>query len=163
MVNNSMVYNPANGLFYLSVPSAAGAPYGNSVISIDPLTGTLGTPIPVGSEPNRMALTADGRYLWVALDGGAAIRRVDLTTGAAGMQFPLASGGDTVAALAALPGAPDSVVVSSYYGGYTEPTGVNLAIYYSGVARSSAINFSTYAAFPWALIIDGTKNEVYGP
>jgi hypothetical protein len=51
-----MVYNPANGLFYLSVPSAAGAPYGNTIVSIDPLTGKTGTPIPVGSEPNRLAI-----------------------------------------------------------------------------------------------------------
>ena len=48
--NNSMIYNPVNGLFYLSVPSAAGAPYGNSIVSVDPVTGALGTPIPVGSE-----------------------------------------------------------------------------------------------------------------
>lgn len=44
--NNSMVYNPANGLFYLSAPSAAGAPYGNTIVSVDPLTGSTGTPIP---------------------------------------------------------------------------------------------------------------------
>ena len=39
LVNNSVVYNPVNGLFYASVPSSAGAPYGNSIVSIDPETG----------------------------------------------------------------------------------------------------------------------------
>jgi trimeric autotransporter adhesin len=161
IINNSMVYDPANGLFYLSVPSAAGAPYGNTVVSVDPLTGALGTPIPVGSEPNRMAITSDGRYLWVALDGASAVRKVDLTAGTAGLQFSTGgSSDDTVAALAALPGATDSVVVSTYYGGYTEPTAVSLAIYDSGVPRSSTISLSN---FPWALIVDGTRNEIYGP
>ena len=164
--NNSMVYDPANGLFYLSVPSAAGAPYGNTIVSVDPLTGSLGTPIPVGSEPNRLAITSDGKYLWVALDGAAAVRQVNLTTGTAGLQFPIGSPGSstyTVAALAAIPGSPDSVVVSTEYDGYTEPTGGFLTIYDSGVARPNSITFSTYAPFPWALLVNGTISEVYGP
>jgi hypothetical protein len=49
---NAMTYNPSNGLFYVSVPSAAGPPYGNCVVSVDPATGALGTPIFVGSEPD---------------------------------------------------------------------------------------------------------------
>ncbi len=36
IVNNSMIYNPANGLYYLSIPSSVGAPYGNSIVSVDP-------------------------------------------------------------------------------------------------------------------------------
>ena len=164
--NNSMAYNPANGLFYLSVPSAVGAPYGNTIVPVDPLTGRTGAPIPVGSEPNRLAITSDGKYLWVALDGAGAVRKVDLTTGTAGLQFPIGPSGSsiyTVAALAALPGSPDSVVVSTYYGGYTTPTGQSLTIYDSGVARTNSIAFSTYAPFPWALLVNGTTNEIYGP
>lgn len=164
--NNSMVYNPVNGLFYLSVPSAAGAPYGNTVVSIDPLTGAIGNPIPVGSEPNRLAITSDGKYLWVALDGAAAVRKVDLTTGTAGMQFPIGPSGSsiyTVAALAALPGSPDSVVVSTYYGGYTVATGQSLSIYDGGIARPNSVAFATYASFPWVMLVDGTTQEIYGP
>ena len=164
--NNSMVYDPANGLFYLSVPSAAGTPYGNSIVSVDPVTGALGMPIPVGSEPNRMAITSDGRYIWVALDGAAAVQRVDLNTNTVGTPFAIGASGnsvETVSALAALPGSPDSVVVATYYGGYTTPTGYTLSIYDSGVQRSSVINFATYAPFPWAMIVDGTRNEIYGP
>lgn len=164
--NNSMVYDPANGQFYLSVPSAAGAPYGNSIVPVDAVTGALGTPIPIGSEPNRMAITSDGQYLWVALDGAAAVRRVNLGTGTAETPFSIGGPGnstETVSALAALPGSPDSVVVATYYTGYTVPTGTSLSIYDSGVQRSSVISFATYAPFPYALIVDGTKNEIYGP
>lgn len=165
ILNNSMAYSPLTGLFYLSVPSAAGTPYGNSIVSVDPLTGALGTPIPVGSEPNRMAITSDGRYLWVALDSTVAVRKVDLLTGVAGLQFPIApgSGGNVVSALAAIPGSTDSVVVSTYYTGYTSPTGTSMKIYDAGVARPKAISFATYAPFPYALIVDSTKNEIYGP
>ena len=108
-----------------------------------------------------MAITSDGKYLWVALDGADAVRKVDLTAGAAELQFSIGSA--TVAALAALPGQTDSVVVSTYYTGYSTPTGTALAIYDSGVARPSIISFATYAPFPYALIVDGTRSEVYGP
>ena len=119
IVSNSMVYNPTNGLLYLSVPSSAGPAYGNSVVSVDPQTGAIGTPIRVGAEPNKLAVTDDGKFLWVALDGAAAVRKVDLTTGAVGQPFGFAGNGGiyqspaTVTAMIALPGSDNSVVVST--------------------------------------------------
>ena len=163
IVNNSMVYNPVNGLFYVSVPSSAGAPYGNSVVSVDPATGALGTPIYVGSEPNKLAITSDGKYLWVGLDGASAVRKVDLTAGVAGLQFTLGGNSGiyanpgTALALAALPGATDSVLVSST----NEFSNLALAIYDSGVVRgtSSQTNYSYNSAY--SLLVDGTRGEVY--
>lgn len=163
LVNNSMIYNPANGLFYLSVPSSAGAPYGNSVVPVDPATGALGTPIYVGSEPNKLAITADGKFLWVGLDGASAVRKVDLTANTAGLQFNLVPGSagsspGTAAALAALPGATDSVVVSSSANGYYS---INIAIYDGGVARANPSSTSTYYNAAYALAVNSTVGEVY--
>jgi hypothetical protein len=162
IANNSMVYNPVNGLFYLSVPSSAGAPYGNSIVSVDPETGALGTPIPVGSEPDKLAITTDGHYLWVGLDGASAVRKVDLIAGAAGLQFSLGGNGGiydnppTVLALAALPGASDSVVVSTSGGYPSQP----LAIYDSGVIRgSNPTNYQTNTTY--ALQVNSAKGEIY--
>ncbi len=140
VVSNSMVYDAANGLFYLSIPGAVGAPLGNSVVSLDPATGTLGTPIYVGSEPNKLALTADGTGLWVGLDGASAVRRVDLTAGTAGVQFQLALSPSTgyvdqppvALSLVALPGAANSVVVQASAGS------PQFAIYDNGALRSTA-------------------------
>ncbi len=139
VVSNSMVYNSANGLFYLSIPGSAGAPLGNSIVSLDPATGTLGSPIYVGSEPNKLALTADGTGLWVGLDGAAAVRRVDLAAGTAGLQFQLALNPSTgyvdlppvALSLVALPGSPNSVVVQASAGS------PQFAIYDSGTLRSA--------------------------
>lgn len=85
---NAMTYNPSNGLFYVSVPSAAGAPYGNCVVSVDPATGALGTPIFVGSEPDKLAIAGDGQTMWVGLDAASTIEEVNLATGTVGMQIP---------------------------------------------------------------------------
>jgi hypothetical protein len=162
IANNDMVYNPANGLFYVSVPSSAGPPYGNSVVSVDPETGALGTPIYVGSEPNLMAISSDGTVLWVGLDGASAVRQVNLTAGTAGLQFSLGGNGGvyatpgTALALVALPGAPNSVVVSSNAG----ISNSALAIYDSGVVRGTASgSYSNGTAN--ALQANGTKSEIY--
>jgi hypothetical protein len=161
IVNNSMVYNPTNGLLYVSVPSSAGPAYGNSVVSVDPQTGAIGTPVRVGAEPNKLAITDDGKFLWVALDGAAAVRKVDLTTGTAGLQFGYGGNGGiyqapgAVTALLALPGSDNSVVVSTN-GNYTTAIG----IYDNGLFRgtpSTTYNYSSYQA----LQADGSRSEIY--
>jgi hypothetical protein len=163
IVNNSMVYNSANGLLYVSVPSSAGPTYGNSVVSVDPLTGAIGTPIRVGSEPNKLALSSDGTILWVGLDGGSAVRQVNLTTGTAGLQFSLGGNGGvydsprTALALAALPGAPNSVIVATEI--YNVYEG-QVAIYDSGVLRGSSPTSYVNGTF-YSILVDGTKNEIY--
>ena len=150
-VSNSMLYNPANGLLYISVPGSAGAPYGNSVVSVDPLTGALGAPIFVGSEPDHMALTSDGRFLWVALDGASAVRNVDLSTGTAGFQFPIPVSQrintPISTALAAIPGQTDSVAVANSNG---------ITIYDSGVPRPKVATIPAQG-----LQIDPVKGEIY--
>ncbi|WP_353069964.1 IPT/TIG domain-containing protein [Tunturibacter empetritectus] len=167
IINNSMIYNPANGLFYLSVPSYAPAPYSNSIVSVDPVTGALGTPIPVGSEPNRLAISSDGQNLWVALDGASAVRQVNLATGTAGLQFPIPAdtlfeGPGLVASMAAIPGQPNSVAVMSYFPS-DGPNGILLAIYDSGVPRPTTVSYVAYDPFPWAMVVNAATNEIYGP
>ena len=161
IVSNSMVYNPVNGLLYLSIPASVGAPYGNSIVSMDPATGALGTPIPVGSEPNKLALTSDGRYLWVGLDGASGIRKIDLTTGRAGLQFALGvsninNGPQVALNLVALPGATDSVVILQ---GTSCCYSSALGIYDSGVLRGTLTSQNFYSQY--ALQVDGSRTEIY--
>jgi len=164
LANNGMAYNSVNGLLYVSVPSSAGAPYGNSVVSVDPVTGALGTPIPVGSEPDQLAISSDGTTLWVGLSGTSAIREVNLTTGIAGMQFSLSNNSGIYAyppkahAIAVLPGYPDSIVVSSALNQYTYED--KLGIYDSGVLRANVIDLSTISTLP-AIFVSPTKAEIY--
>ena len=156
LVNNSMVYNPVNGLLYVSIPGSAGAPYGNSVVSVDPATGILGTPIYVGSEPDKLAITPDGKYLWVGLDGAAAVRKVDLSANTAGLQFQVqaySAPNSTLGALAlaALPGSDNSVIVAA--------SNTNPVIYDSGVPRGTISNASLGSVN--VLLVNGTLGEIY--
>ena len=163
IVNNSMVYNSTNGLLYVSVPSSAGSVYGNSIVSVDPQTGAIGMPIRVGAEPNKLAVTDDGKFLWVALDGAAAVRKVDLTTGTVGPPFGFAGNGGiyqspaTVTAMIALPGSDNSVVVSTN-GEYSQSIG----IYDNGVFRGTPSTTYNFNSAYSALQADGSRSEIYG-
>jgi hypothetical protein len=93
---------------------------GNSIVAIDPLTGTLGTPIAIGSEPTRLSLSDDGRYLYAVLSGSKSARRVDLTTITPGTQFPTVStlfGPYTASDLAVMPGNPNVLATVGYSDG----------------------------------------------
>lgn len=164
LATNSMVMNPVDGLIYASVPSSAGAPYGNSIVSVDPANGAIGTPIPVGSEPNKLALSSDGKSLWVGLDGASAVRKVDLVAKSAGLQFNLGNNSgiyanpSTATALAVIPGSPDSVVVSWTNSNYNG----TLGIFDSGVRRGSAVSVSCCSSYLTALSVNGSLSEVYG-
>jgi hypothetical protein len=93
---------------------------GNSIVSIDPLTGALGTPIPIGSEPMRLSLSDDGRYLYAVLSGSNAVRRLDLTTLTPGTQFTTVStlfGPFVASDLAVMPGNPNTLATVGYANG----------------------------------------------
>jgi hypothetical protein len=140
IANNDIVYNAKDGLLYASVPAIALGSGGNSVVGIDPVTGNIMRTIWVGSRPNKLALSSDGTQIFVGLDGAAAVAQVNLTNGTVVNQFPLGGGPGiynppfTAQYLAAVPGSPNSVAVtsqSSPYGGF------GVTIYDSGVARTN--------------------------
>ena len=89
-VTNDIIYDSFSRKIYASVPSSAGL-YGNSITVIDPFSGATGPSVYIGSEPNKLALSHDGEYLYIGLDGAAAVRRFHIPTLTAGLQFTLGS------------------------------------------------------------------------
>src|SRR5207302_9985913 len=115
--SNDLIYDPTRKLLWASVPSSAGPLLGNGIVSIDPYTGILGTPIWVGSEPNQMAISDDGSTMWVNFSGSPSASKIDLTNGVGTgveLYFPGGWGGNVYSTgLAVLPGAPSSVAVAA--------------------------------------------------
>lgn len=169
LATNSMVYNPTDQRLFASVPSSAGASLGNSIVPIDPNTGVVGTPIFVGSEPNKLALSSDGSTLWVGLDGAGAVRQVNLKTRTAGLQFGLGggvgiyNGPNTAVSIAVMPGFPDTIAVAASHSGWG--TGA-VTIYDSGVSRPSnsgsilAVNSVAFSSSGNTLYAVGNGYEV---
>ena len=167
--NNDGLYNPVDGLVYVSVPSSAGPPLGNSIVSVDPATGFVGQPILVGSEPNHLALSSDGTTLFVGLDGAGSVVQVDLRSRTVGASGYLGSKGGiydapgTATALATLPGSSTSVAVSGYNNSIN---GAGIDIFDNGVARgdSSARGYpvEALAADPSRAVLYGVNGGTYG-
>jgi hypothetical protein len=86
---NDVVFDPVSGLLYASVSSVAG-PAGNRIVEIDPATREIRRSVVVGSEPNRLAVSDDGRALYVGLDGSYDARHVSLPDLTPGYRITLA-------------------------------------------------------------------------
>jgi hypothetical protein len=125
---NNLVYSEATQSLYASVPGTAGV-NGNSITKIAPVTGEVGPPVFIGSEPHRMAISSDGQTIWTHLNGANAVRRFDVLAGTAGVQF---NTGSTVPPLdmEVVPGSPQSLVISRGSNG-------GLGVFDNGVQRSN--------------------------
>lgn len=157
---NDILYEKVSGKLYVSVPGDAST-YANSVVVIDPATGTIENSVWVGHEPNKLAASDDGQYLYVGTDGDGAIRRVTLATLTAGLQFGVSSdslsGSNCAMEIAVLPGRPGSIAVVRGPVGSMAATGVS--IYDEGVQRPLTIT-GWYG--PSALAFGDNAEQLYG-
>lgn len=126
---NDIAYDPISGKIWATVQASGGA-YANSIVSIDPLTGAIGTPIPLGLEPNRIAVTSDGQFAYATVDADLSVRQVNIANNTVGNTY-FVNPATTIVDLITIPGSPNSFVTA------TDPNfGVNVKVYDNGVARS---------------------------
>ena len=109
----STLYDPFGQTLYATVPSNATGITGNSVVAINPATASVGTPVAVGSQPNVMAETSDGNYLYIGLSGSDSLAQFNLLTQSLGATIPLKYQSTAVPALslASMPGSDTSLAV----------------------------------------------------
>jgi hypothetical protein len=165
---SDLIWDPGTARVYASVPGSAGS-RGNTITPIDPVARTVGTSVFVGSEPKKLARSDNGQYLYVGLDGAGAVRRFDLASQTAGLQFSLGAdptfGGRTAEDIAVMPGTPGTVAVARKYTGLS-PRHAGVAIFDNGVQRTTTTpghigsNSITFGGSPSALY--GLDNESSG-
>jgi hypothetical protein len=156
----------AAAIIYASVPSAGGPTLGNTITVIDPVTATIESSVFVGSEPGPLAVSGDGQFVYVGLDGAGAIRRYDIATATAGLQVFL--GSDSIFGpyyaedIEVLPGAANAIAVSRKNLGIS-PRHAGVAVYDDDVMRpnttqrhtgSNRIELSDFAS-----LLYGYNNE----
>jgi hypothetical protein len=84
---SAVVSVASSGMLYAAIPASATS-NPNTVLPINPATGAVGTPIPVGKDPVLLAPSADGKYLYVALSIDQSVQRINLQTNAVERTFP---------------------------------------------------------------------------
>ncbi len=80
---SDIVWDNNHQVLYLSVPSivtSTGHPVsnGNSIVALNPLTGTIESTQFAGSEPDVLAISADDQFLYAGVDGAASVQRFTL-------------------------------------------------------------------------------------
>jgi trimeric autotransporter adhesin len=189
---NVISFDPFTRKIYAALPSTSTTITGNSLVAIDPATGSVGAPIQVGSEPNLLSETSDGNYLFIGLSGAKSLGRFNLLNQTMDVTVPIVStafgnSGDVAAtSIAAVPGTDSSVAVefNSFNGigiydisGSTGAFRSNISQAYSGDnpvftdathfyaydADTTGAEFYRYSVGPTGVtLIDGTTLNGFG-
>ena len=159
--SSHMVYDSSRDCLYVTIQGAASL-YPNTVTTIDPRAAVVTASLPIGSDPNVLALSNDASTLWVGMDGSFSMRKVTLS-GATPVVGPLhrvvgsTTNGTTsvavyVQAMLPMSDSPDTVAALASGGPNT------LAVYDDGVPRANPNKVTSY---PTA-IFNGPPGSFYG-
>jgi DNA-binding beta-propeller fold protein YncE len=100
----------------LIITGSAAPAHPNSILSLNPQTGEITQAVFVGSEPSAIAVSDDGAFAYVGLQGATFIKRLALPSLTPDLSIPLGndqySGPRFATSIAIAPGAPRTVAVS---------------------------------------------------
>ena len=114
---NAIAFDHFTRKLYAVLPSTSTNLTGNSIVAIDPVTGSIGTLVQVGSEPNLLSETSDGNYLYIGLSGAKSLGRFNLLSQSLDLTVPVATnasyapGNAAAMAIATVPGSDTSLAV----------------------------------------------------
>lgn len=128
---NDLVYDSTTDRIYVSIPSSNGS-NGNSIGVINPQTYNLENTVFMGSEPTVLAISDNGQYIYSGFNGASIVRRFDVASQTAGLQFSLGADISTGALFAedieVMPGHPTTIAISRKNSGFS-PRHEGVAIY----------------------------------
>jgi hypothetical protein len=104
----------------ITIPAASTTLTPSSLVEMDPLTGNIGTPIAIGNNPNVLAESADGKYLYIGLSASNALGQFNLASQSLSATYTLTvPGGQALPAsgLAVQPGTDFTLAINTNYNG----------------------------------------------
>ena len=129
---NDLVYDSVGDRIFASVANS------NTVVAINPYVPRIDSTIVVGVNPNQLAISDNGKYLYVSLEGPRTIRRINLETMTADQEFPVWVQGSEpwiAADIEVFPGQPNTIAVAVYRRGVSSSQNGFIKIYDNGVPR----------------------------
>ncbi len=169
---NDLEWDSISQRFYVSVGSTNGI-NANSIATLNPQTAGLDSFSPTGSQPVKLAISADDAYLYAGLDSIGSVRRYTLPAVQSDIDIPL--GSDTRGSYYAIdiqpqPGSSRSFAVSRGLVGISPREQGGITIYDDSVARPQFVPGSNQGPGPidslaWnpsGLSLYGIDNETSG-
>jgi len=154
-------YSSISGLAYAAVPNAS-ATNPNTLTPINPSTGGLNSPIPIGFDPARIAVSSDGTKVFTVIGGQRAVQRYNIPTASADQLFSV-SGGPQFTDMYAVPGRPNAVVLHEADPG-TSPPAVATVVFENAVLLPHQVGHGVGVGGPDIFAVDpadGTKAYGY--
>jgi len=116
VTSNKLLFNEVDNRIYASIPSANGN-NGNSIGKINPQTVDLETTTFVGSEPNEIAMSDNGEFLYIGFDSSPIVKRFNINQQTITQQTFLGThytGGQQLFAedIEVMPGYPNTIAVA---------------------------------------------------
>jgi len=133
---NDLVWDPVHQFIYLSVPPTV--PGGSGIAVLDPATGKIVSFTPLGNNPDVLAISDDGQYLYVGLDDSSSVQRFILPQLTADIEFPIGQPGDFPFDIQVEPGAPHTTAVSIGVPDITTPSDAGVTIFDDGEPRPTS-------------------------
>jgi hypothetical protein len=157
---NDIVWDPVHRLIYASIPATATA-NPNSIVSIDPVTLVVGTPIATGSDPGTLAVSDDGQFLYVGLREASAVQRFVLPALTPDITIPIAPFSDGTAARAneiqVAPGSPHTIAVAESSSPSTLTGETGLAIFDDSTERPNTVSTPFFTSTAQSPIISSIQ------
>ena len=88
---NSIAYSASSGLVYAAVPSSAAA-NANTLLPINPYTGSAGSTISIGTNPTTVVASSDGTNLYAVVNNTTGVQRYNVPTQTADQSFSVGGG-----------------------------------------------------------------------
>jgi hypothetical protein len=157
-----LVWDDASGKIYLSSPSSAPA-NPDSIVALDPVAGEIGAAAFAGSDPTYSAVSDDGHFLYVSLEGSNSIRRMTLPDLAADIEIPMGSypeGPLYAGEILGIPGLPHSIAVLRNASQNLTAT-YDLVVFDDATARPETANFVGRFA-TGSIQFGATPDVIYG-
>ncbi|OAI49887.1 hypothetical protein AYO43_00485 [Nitrospira sp. SCGC AG-212-E16] len=140
LATRDILYDPFRQVMYASVP-ASSTSNPSSIAIINPVTGTTISSVPTGTEPGKLALSDDGQFLYVGLDGQGSVARFTASNMTLAQTFSLGTdlGVPLVAGdMQVQPGNPQVAAITRLIPNFSVPSR-GVAIYDNGVQRPNTI------------------------
>ena len=156
--SSDLTFDPATGSLYVASPSNA-ASNPNTIIPINPVTGALGTPIAVLTNPSRVVSSGDGTYLYIVSNNGQTVQRYNPSTATFATKLSILS--DNVSQIVAVPGYSDLVAIAQNAPGFSPPA-IQTALYQNGTALPNHIGNGLGVGGPDIIAVNDTGTLLYG-
>lgn len=168
-----VAWDATRSRFFVSVdgydPIDPGRP--SSIVMVNPETGQVEDSIPVMDTPDRLAVSDDGKYLYVSITAKGIVRRYNLPDLSPDLDIPLAAvglAGESAVALtiATLPGKPQSIIVGRWYSsGRRNPDGgvgyADVAVYDGSFPRPQVALLSGNPVYDVSVYARPSNGVVY--